>query len=68
MQKCSLFAWLEAGLIGLDARLRNIEAQTLAMLVSLPPSVTSAELIDIASASCSRVAPVQPGGWITSQE
>jgi len=62
--KCSLFARLEAGLGGLDARLRTIEAQT-ATLVSLPPPVTGAELIDVASASCSPAAAEQPDRWIT---
>jgi len=62
--KCSSFARLEAGLSGLDARLFTIEAQT-ATLVSLPPPAIGAELIDVASASCSPAAAEQSDRWIT---
>lgn len=63
--KCSLFSVLEARLSELEARLRTMESQSLATVVSQPP---------VAGAGRPSVAPIPPavpeqpgtqGGWVT---
>ena len=63
--KCSLFTALEARLSELEARLRTMESQSLATVVSQPP---------VAGAGRPSVAPIPPaapeqpgtqGGWVT---
>ena len=63
-EKCSLFSALEARLSQLEARLRTMESQTVAAVVSQSP-VAGAEPLSIASVSGPPVTPVQPGDWVT---
>lgn len=64
--KCSLFAVLEARLSELETRLRTMESQSVATVVSQPP-VVGAGRPSLASATSPPAAPEQPGrqdGWV----